>query len=134
MKYSRGEAIPDPTDPFPDIILSPALGEETGPVSCQQPGQAQPAPGRQINALREYCQGNEQKRTERQTPHSVEQQARVGRDPPPVEGFIQAPPHPPVEGTTWCHRFKCVDLSLKSWFLKQMSFLWPTRDSFPCFH
>ena len=39
MKYSRGEAIPDPTDPFPDIILSPALGEETGPLlAVSSPG------------------------------------------------------------------------------------------------
>ncbi|XP_056453199.1 uncharacterized protein LOC130387931 [Gadus chalcogrammus] len=39
MKYSRGEALPDPTDPFPDIILSPALGEETGPLlAVSSPG------------------------------------------------------------------------------------------------
>ena len=39
MKYSRGETIPYPTDPFPDIILSPALGEETGPLlAVSSPG------------------------------------------------------------------------------------------------
>ena len=39
IKHSRGEAMPDPTDPFPDIILSPELGEESGPLlAVSSPG------------------------------------------------------------------------------------------------
>ncbi|KAK0155416.1 Transposon TX1 uncharacterized protein [Merluccius polli] len=39
IKHNRGEAMPDPTDPFPDIILSPELGEESGPLlAVSSPG------------------------------------------------------------------------------------------------
>ena len=39
MKYCRGETMPDPKDPFPDIELSPELGEETGPLlAVSSPG------------------------------------------------------------------------------------------------
>ncbi|KAK0153031.1 hypothetical protein N1851_005296 [Merluccius polli] len=39
IKYNRGEAMPDPTDPFPDIVLSPELGEESGPLlAVSSPG------------------------------------------------------------------------------------------------
>ena len=32
MDYEKRKAIPDPADPFPDISLSPGLGELTGPL------------------------------------------------------------------------------------------------------
>ena len=32
MDHEKGKARPDPADPFPDISLSPGLGELTGPL------------------------------------------------------------------------------------------------------
>ena len=39
MEYGRGETMPDPTDPFPEVYMSPEFGEETGPLlAVSSPG------------------------------------------------------------------------------------------------
>ena len=61
LKHSRGEAEPDPTDPYPEIHLCPGFTELSGPLLKHNDGKkTKPAQDRQKDSVHKLCKNYSQ--------------------------------------------------------------------------